>query len=110
LNPFEDRELAARAKVNLEFGAVDHMVVHTLGVLTIDLTARLPVAFKNRPGIVGEGPEQLSSSAARQEQTHQCEYTDGKPAFCGSCHGDSVTRMSGNNPRISPISGHVTYI
>ena len=55
LNALEEREIALRSEVHLESaGAVRDMVVHALAVPAVGLAARLPVAFENAAGVVGE--------------------------------------------------------
>ena len=55
LDTLEDREIALRPEMHLEPPhAVDDVVLHALAVPAVGLAARLPVAFENVAGTVGE--------------------------------------------------------
>src|SRR5712691_10822212 len=92
LHAGEDRELAPRAQVNLERAdAVDQVVVHALGVLSIPFAARLPVAFEDVAGIAGEGRE-LGCGGLNGEDQHRREHNPEKPGTPGEwlTHGASI--------------------
>src|SRR5581483_5379049 len=79
----EDGELALRPEMHFEAShAVDDVVVDTLAVPAVAFAARLPVAFKNAAGTVGERRE-LGSGRTRSQETRQREYTRQKPGSPG---------------------------
>src|SRR5262249_60450023 len=87
LDALEYGELALGPQMHLEHtDAVHDVVVHALTVAAVRFAARLPVAFENGAGVVGECSK-LGTGRARDRKTRRREYTRQKP---GSPGGDAA--------------------
>src|SRR5262245_5243381 len=92
----EQRKLVIRAEVQLERAyARKLVVVHTLRILTVELAARLPVAFEERPRRITRRHELCHSGGCEPGQRPDRQPRDRSPCEC-TCHQGTSTVRGGS--------------